>query len=86
MIFSLLFLVTALNFELEGNTQECLSLYVKSGGEFFLEYMISGKRDWNVKTTVKSPQGTVIYESPPKSRQGSFEKTVDNPGSYLACF
>ena len=76
----------ALDFTLQGHSEQCFKLDVKLGTQIRLGFMISGQGDQNVITRLYDPKEKVLYQSPRGHRHGSFETTGEVEGSYKLCF
>lgn len=88
MLFILLLnLVNSLHFEISGRgSKKCFSLYSESKSEVTMTYIISGKKDQSIFTTLANPVGALLYASPPRTREGKLEIRVQQTGTYFLCF
>ncbi|OMJ74094.1 hypothetical protein SteCoe_27080 [Stentor coeruleus] len=87
ILILLLSLANSISITIEGKeTIKCFYQYVNSGNELNGAYVISGEKDQNVLTTLKDPNGKIIYTSPIRSREGKFDFKAENDSKYKLCF
>eukprot|EP00359_Climacostomum_virens_P000144 CAMPEP_0204896228 /NCGR_PEP_ID=MMETSP1397-20131031/38_1 /ASSEMBLY_ACC=CAM_ASM_000891 /TAXON_ID=49980 /ORGANISM="Climacostomum Climacostomum virens, Strain Stock W-24" /LENGTH=164 /DNA_ID=CAMNT_0052063807 /DNA_START=535 /DNA_END=1026 /DNA_ORIENTATION=- len=85
-LFSLVVGVQSLFFTLEPGKEQCFSLTVGKGHNFGGAYLISGKGEEFVMTRVYSPSNKVLYNNPPKAKEGEFKLNSADGGVHKLCF
>lgn len=75
-----------MHFTLPAHKEICVQENSSPNSQVVGSYVVSGKADHNVKTTVIDPDSRIVYQSPYRAREGSFLLKADRDGSYKVCF
>lgn len=85
-LVQLISLAQGLFFILEPLNERCVGLRMETGRNFTCDYVVSGLGEYNVMTRVMTPSGSVLYQSPVRTRQGHYTAISAETGLFRLCF
>lgn len=89
-MFSILLLITqvsSFSFNLrQDDKPSCFSLYAIQNEDLYLTYIVSGSKDYNTRVVLYTPSNSIIYTSPPRTREATRSFKSSSEGYYKLCF